>query len=240
MTIQVKLSRVCQGLVLTELTKERAKDVVNTLTGVKGIKRISIEWDQDQNSPEPVNDTVQYTPKTEYSEQDCAIVAHPITHQPTPPETPSPDNNPPNSIPESAAIFTEIERITRKNLGPYIDIGIHNMGYHTQGDSGKIAICYGTTKVYTTWDDMRQLPYPVPTEVIFKLNTLKQTAIKHFRRWIEEKYKQTENKDCSGHPYLSNSDTDPDAPYRQQLPPGMIDTGTASIDSSKHEGPMPE
>ena len=245
MAIQVKLSAKSQAVTLKNLSKEHAHEITKLLIGVEGITRITTEWD-----PESVNEEEQYIQSTEephpddnpakieYLNQPGTIVAHPeTTEQPEPP-TPitTPGGNPSNSIPE----LTEIQRIPRKALGPYINIGIHNMGYHDQRPSSNVVICYGTTKVFTTWDDLAKLPFPVPAESIFKLNALKQTAVKHFRKWMQQQANQAVQKESVTKPVTQDQEDDPDAPYRQQLPPGMIDTGTASIDSSKHEGPMPE
>jgi hypothetical protein len=239
-SIQVKLSAKSQAVTLKNLSKEQAHEITRLLTGIEGINRITVEWD------EPVNETPQYTrdtetlsddgpTKIEYPDQPCAIVSHPETTDQSEPPT-APGSNPLISTPR----LLEIKRIPRKALGPYIDINIHNMGYHDQSPSRDVAICYGTTKVYTTWDDLAKLPFPVPAEAIFELNTLKQTAVKHFRKWMQQQANQAVQTEPTAKPKSQNPEDDLDAPYRQQLPPGMIDTGTASIDSSKHEGPMPE
>ena len=242
MAIQVKLSAKSQAVTLKNLSKEHAHEITKLLIGVEGITRITTEWD-----PKSVNEEEQYIQSTEesppdnnpakieYPEQPCAIVTHPeTTDQPEPPTAPG--SNPSISTPR----LSEIKRIPRKALGPYIDINIHNMGYHDQSPSRDVAICYGTTKVFTTWDDLAKLPFPVPAEAIFELNTLKQTAVKHFRKWMQQQANQAVQTEPTAKPKSQNPEDDLDAPYRQQLPPGMIDTGTASIDSSKHEGPMPE
>lgn len=242
MAIQVKLSAKSQAVTLKNLSKEHAHEITKLLIGVEGITRITTEWDQESvNEEEQYIQSTEESPpdnnsaKIEYPEQPCAIVAHPKTTDQSEPST-APGSNPPISTPR----LSEIKRIPRKALGPYIDINIHNMGYHDQSPSRDVAICYGTTKVYTTWDDLAKLPFPVPAEAIFELNTLKQTAVKHFRKWMQQQANQAEQTESATKPKTLDNEDDPDAPYRQQLPPGMIDTGTASIDSSKHEGPMPE
>ena len=98
-------------------------------------------------------------------------------------------------------IFKELDAISRTKLGEYIDINVFEMGYHNQGD-GKIIICYGTTKVYTSWEDMFKLPTFIDNESIEKLDNLKQVAIRQFRKWMAD------------HPDLLPNGVDPDAEFR--------------------------
>ena len=54
-SIQVKLSAKSQAVTLKNLSKEQAHEITRLLTGIEGINRITVEWD------EPVNETPQYT-----------------------------------------------------------------------------------------------------------------------------------------------------------------------------------
>ena len=98
-------------------------------------------------------------------------------------------------------IFKELDAISRTKLGEYIDINVFEMGYHNQGD-GKIIICYGTTKVYTSWEDMFKLPTFIDNESIEKLDNLKQVAVRNFRKWMAD------------HSDLLPNGVDPDAEFR--------------------------
>jgi hypothetical protein len=98
-------------------------------------------------------------------------------------------------------IFKELDKIPKAKLAKYIDIDVFNMGYHDQR-FGKIVICYGTTKVYTSWDDMFDLPTFIDNKSIEKLNNLKQVAIRHFRKWM------------AVHPDLLPDGVDLDAAFR--------------------------
>ena len=80
-------------------------------------------------------------------------------------------------------IFTELDHISISKLGKYVDINQFNMGYHDQED-GKLVICYGTNKVYTSWEDMFKLPVHIDNKSIEKLSNLKQVAVRQFRKWI--------------------------------------------------------
>lgn len=98
-------------------------------------------------------------------------------------------------------IFEELDAISKTKLSEYADIDMFEMGYHNQGD-GKIVICYGTTKVYTSWEDMFKLPTFIDNESIKKLHNLKQVAVRNFRKWMAE------------HPNLLPDGVDPDAEFR--------------------------
>lgn len=80
-------------------------------------------------------------------------------------------------------IFTELDHIPISKLGEYVDINQFNMGYHDQED-GKLVICYGTNKVYTSWEDMFKLPVHIDNKSIEKLSNLKQVAVRQFRKWM--------------------------------------------------------
>lgn len=149
-------------------------------------------------------------------------VKDPVPSAPAPTLDEEPDNTPaepeepetPNPVPEPV-IFKELDRISKSNLAKYTDIlGIFNLGYHDQGE-GKLVICYGTTKVYTSWEDMFKLPEFINDKSIKDLNNLKQVAVRHFRKWMAD------------HPDLLPDGVDPDADFRPQLK-GVINTKTGN------------
>lgn len=139
---------------------------------------------------------------------------------PEPTDEPGPDNSTsghggeelhePEPIPDPVPIFEEQDKITKPNLTKYVDINMFNMGYHDQGDDN-LVLCYGTTKVYTTWKDMFALPVMIDDKSLKKLNNLKQVAVRQFRKWMSE------------HLNLLPDGVDPDAEFRPQLS-GVIDT----------------
>lgn len=215
MAIQIKLSGVHQGLTLSGLTLEHANNIVNTLTGVTGLKRISIEWEpgQDQQDlpsppgpPEPAEKVI-------YPEQDCKIIPEPRATQSTiQGATQEEDDS------ETLFLLFERPRVYKNDLGPFINIGTHGIGYYDQPAPDKrIVICKGNIKVYTTIGDMEKLRFPINPDELVNLNPAKQAAVKQFKRWVETDYKDHSKK----------TQEDQDADYKPQLPPGMIDTGTS-------------
>lgn len=160
-----------------------------------------------RNPPEP----------TQYPEQDCAIIDHPdlnpvqlleeITQPPEEiPQTPEEITQPPEEItqpPEDIPVFTETERIPKGKLGKFTDLGTCGLGYHSTKNG--LVICCGTTKVYTTWNVMETLPYPIKRDTLKHLNKQKRDAISHFSEWIRQ-----------GKPKIYK---DPDAEFRQMLIP---------------------
>ena len=226
MAIQIKLSNAHQGITLTELTRAHAKDIINTLTGVTGLKKMTIEWEPDQDQPDPPSPPGPPEPaeKVIYPEQDCKII-------PEPRDTQSTTQGALQEEDDSETLFLLFERprIYKNDLGPYIYIGSKGMGYHDQPDPDKrIAICKGTTKVYTTIEDIERLKFPINPDELVNLNPTKQAAVRAFKQWVETDYKDHHKK----------TKEDPDADFKNQLPPGMIQTGTGAVDENKVEGPL--
>lgn len=170
--IEIKISNNTNGIPLKPRSKSEALEIIDALLCVDGLKRMTITCTPNQGlSVEGVGRSVKYP------EQPCGICQslcgaqnHSDVDAPTPQATPR---------------FVERPRINKADLNAYIGLGACEMGYHNQKD-GVIVICHGTVKLYTSWNDVEQLPYPIPQDVIKHLGTPKQVALRHFREWIEQ------------------------------------------------------
>ena len=181
-----------------------------------------------QNQPGQPEPQIQLGPptyrnppeQTQYPEQECAIIDHPESKsvalfekmiqlpKEIPPEgiPPEETTQPQKEIPQQPTdipVFTEIGRIPKGKLGKFTDLGTCGLGYHATKTG--LVICYGTTKVYTTWKDMEDLPYPIKLSTLKHLSKLKKEAISHFSEWIRQ-----------GKPEIYK---DLDAEFRQMLIP---------------------
>ena len=166
MKFQIKISSHTNGISTTAHTKEQAMNIIDSLIGVDGIRRIILTWEQKQEQAD--------NKPTEYHEQECAIVSHPEPNVTELLEAIS------NGQPKR---FNELKATNEKSKGKYIDLQADQMGYNKL-ENGKIVIKRGTTKVRTTMEAMQRLPHPVPAELISHLSRPKQIAIKQFREWI--------------------------------------------------------
>ena len=213
--IDYKISSKHGGITLEDITIDQALVLTNTIVGTKGPYKVTISWeDNGIDEPEPTEELIS-EPKPEQELEPEPKPPGPITShinqtgfpqaadhitskapviEPTPVQEPDP-------APVHPVIFNELDRISKAKLAKYIDIDVFNMGYHDQGH-GKIVICYGTTKVYTSWEDMFKLPVFIDSESIKELNNLKQVALRHFRKWM------------ANHPDLLPDGVDPDAAFR--------------------------
>lgn len=215
--INYKISSKHGGITLEDITIDQALVLTNTIVGIKGPYKVTISWEDDGiDEPEPTEELIS-EPESEPEQE---LESEPESPEPTTshinrtgfsqaadhiiPKAPIIESTPiqePNPEPPHLVIFNELDRISKAKLAKYIDIDVFNMGYHDQGD-GKIVICYGTTKVYTSWEDMFKLPTFIDNESIGKLNNLKQVAIRHFRKWM------------ATYPDLLPDGVDPDAEFR--------------------------
>lgn len=71
MTFTVKISSSTNGIPLPGLSKEKADEIVQVLSGLTGIHRITMTWDQ-------VLQPTAVSVETTYPEQECAITDYPI------------------------------------------------------------------------------------------------------------------------------------------------------------------
>jgi len=201
-----KISSKHGGITLEDVTIGQTLVLTETIVGIKGPYKVTISWEDDGiDEPEPTEELI--------SEPEPKPVQE-LEPEPEPPEPTTTHTNM-TDFPQAAdnitaiepiptkepVIFKQLDRISKAKLAKYIDIDVFNMGYHDQGD-GKIVICYGTTKVYTSWEDMFKLPKFINNESIENLNNLKQVAIRHFRKWMAD------------HPDLLPDGVDPDAEFR--------------------------
>jgi hypothetical protein len=213
--IDYKISSKHGGITLEDITIDQALVLTDTIVGTKGPYKVTISWeDNGIDEPEPTEELI-VEPESEQELESKHVPPEPITShinqtdlpqaadhitQKTPVIEPTPAQEP-DPAPAHPVIFNELDRISKAKLAKYIDIDVFNMGYHDQGD-GKIIICYGTTKVYTSWENMFKLPIFIDNESIKELNNLKQVAVRHFRKWMTE------------HSDLLPDGVDPDAEFR--------------------------
>ena len=231
--VDVRISSTMSGVPIKNQTIDRALDICAALIGADGIKRITLEWAPEEQ-PVTDNPPVHRDPPepTQYPEQECAITDHPdsksvelfkkmiqppeeipqpqeeIPQKPKkiPPQPPKEKPQQPKEIPQSpdnVPVFTEIERIPKGKLGKFTDLVTCGLGYHETKNG--LIICYGSTKVYTTWNIMEALPYPIQIGTLKHLSKPKKEAISHFSEWIQQ-----------GKPKIYK---DPDAEFRQMLIP---------------------
>ena len=224
--VNIRLSSTVSGVLIEKLTVGRALDVCKSLIGTDGIKRMTVEWGPEETPelPEPPDPPEQI----QYPVQECAIIDHPeskpvelLEKITPPPEEKPPEEKPqPKEIkqpleeippklkkitptPKDVQFFTEIERIPKGKLGKFTDLVTCGLGYHETKNG--LIICYGSTKVYTTWNIMEALPYPIQIGTLKHLSKPKKEAISHFSEWIQQ-----------GKPKIYK---DPDAEFRQMLIP---------------------
>lgn len=217
--INFKISSKTSGIVLEDLRHDQAVTLTETLMGVKGVTRCTIEWegeeDESELGPMQWSEQEPKPPEQEPEPEPPKKEPKPVTTQKTiireppgeshtvAPESPEQEPEPPEQKPERKrprVIFKEMERVAHRNLGKYVDID-NKMGYHDQEDGG-IVICYYTTKVYTSWEDMFELPVYIDADSIITLNNLKQVAVRQFRKWM------------SNHLDQLPEGVDPDAEFR--------------------------
>jgi len=202
--INLKISSNHGGITLEDITIEQVVILTQTIVGVKGPHKITISW-EDDGIDEPVEESIpepepgQELESSLFGDDPDEVTTSLTRTTAVIPEPPGPVDDLPQH--KDPVIFNEMDRISKTKLAKYIDIDVFNMGYHNQGE-GKIVICYGTTKVYTSWEDMFKLPRFIDNESIKKLNNLKQVAIRHFRKWM------------AVHPDLLPDGVDPDAEFR--------------------------
>lgn len=180
--LNIRLSSDVSGVQLKNLTNEKAGEICDVLLGVDGIKRMTIEWPQEESTEpqeplEPLKPPGQ--PKgIEYPVQDCTIIDHPDA------KTTALIEEITDQV-EDEQVFTEIDRIPKVKLGNYTDLGDCELGYHTQ-PNGRVVICCGSTKVYTTWKAIEALPYPTRIDSMKNLSKQKRVAITHIKEWIKQ------------------------------------------------------
>lgn len=129
-------------------------------------------------------------------------------------------------VPSDIVPFCEIERISKKDLPKYHIIDAL-LGYHDMLD-GRVVICNGNTKVYTTWEALLNLPEHIDSELLDDLNYAKRNAVTSFCRWLK--------KNLDKVPSHVRENKNDDAMFRPMLS-GVIDTST-NYDGSKLEGSL--
>lgn len=211
MKINMQISTDHSGVKLEDITKEQATELTRNIVGTKGPRKLIFTWGYD--AADEVNKSIVPTPPSDIPKPEPKPEQE-LEPEPEPPEPTTTHTNM-TDFPQAAdnitaiepiptkepVIFKQLDRISKAKLTKYIDIDVFNMGYHDQGD-GIVVICYGTTKVYTSWEDMFKLPKFINNESIENLNNLKQVAIRHFRKWMAD------------HPDLLPDGVDPDAEFR--------------------------
>jgi|GEM_PF-5502105 len=189
---EIRLSTQTSGVTLKNLSGGNVRNKIDALLGTDGLTKITVSWESVEDAPL----------KSEELVSDLDIIDD-VVEEPTPLSEESGSGKLPSRTTEdSIPPFEEMERISKTKLAKYININVFNMGYHDQGD-GKIVICYGTTKVYTSWEDMFKLPTFIDNKSIEGLNNLKQVAVRNFRKWMAthpDKNRNTKIQRCEPGP----------------------------------------
>ena len=206
-------------------TKEKVQKLFDSLINADGVTELGLTMifmpDEPTSTKEPAE---VYTPEPKHIETEPLKpidIPWPVKEEPQEQAEPNPNT------------FTEIERISGKDLGPVMSTNKPILTYAEAKDGRRVAIYYNESPMYTTLDTVRTLPDKIPVDMIRNLNPGKRAALRGFKKYLTgldalENETPGDIEQNAQH----DSDVDPDAP---------ILTGGAKVDthaSGKVEGDL--
>ena len=90
---------------------------------------------------------------------------------------------PPKQAKPDSNTFTEIERISGKDLGHVMGTSKQILTYAETKD-GRVTIFYNEAPMYTTFETVRALPEKIPVDMVRHLSGGKRAALRGFKKWL--------------------------------------------------------
>ena len=198
-------------------TKEKVQKLFGSLLNADGITELGTSMIFMLDEP-------ALTEESEPAEVHTPEPEHIETEPPKPINIPWPvKEDPQEQVEQDPDIFTEIERISSKDLGHVVGTNKPILAY-AETEDGRVAIYYNEAPMYTTLDTVRALPDKIPLDMVRHLSGGKRAALRGFKKFLT-------GLDASE---KETTDIDPYAP---------ILTGGAKVDthvSGKVEGDLSE
>ena len=158
-------------------TKAKVQKLFGSLVNADGITELgtSMIFMPDEptltEEPEPIE---IHTPEPKHIDAELLKpIGIPWPVQEEPVEQAEPDPN----------IFTEIERISGKDLGHVVGTNKPILTY-SETEDGRVAIYYNESPMYTTLDAVRALPDKIPLDMVRHLSGGKRAALRGFKKFL--------------------------------------------------------
>lgn len=117
---------------------------------------------------------------------------------------------------EQSVSITKFVETDRHDINGMIEYNFINSPLRFYSSNGNITIFYNDIRIDTTWDYIKKLPYPIPNKFINGFGQHKKTAIRQFKKWVENgcnKEKLHSNNNIE----KEDQNIDPDADFKPLL-----------------------
>lgn len=174
--------------------KEKVQKLFDKLINASGITELGLSMvfipDEDKETPKASNswDSEKYEHPAEdpnfapiKETEDSITIPHGL--QTTPKMVTAVRYEPVKPLPETV-IFTEIERISGKDLGQVMGTTKPILTYAETKD-GRVTIFYNESPMYTTFETVRALPEKIPAEMVSHLSGGKRACLRGFKQWLK-------------------------------------------------------
>ena len=158
-------------------SKEKVQKLFNSLINADGITELGTSMIFMLDEPTPTEDpepTEIHTPEPKHIDAEPPKpidIPWPVKEETQEQEETDPD------------VFTEIERISGKDLGHVMGTNKPILTYSETKD-GRVAIYYNEAPMYSTLDTVRALPDKVPHDMVRHLSGGKRAALRGFKKFF--------------------------------------------------------